>query len=424
MSNVYDLINNFVLTQQWELIYILLHTQCMSFHESQDYIAGKLSKQKGDFALISEAGKDVTLKFKDTKVNSRRSSRDSLRAVYSRGAKIKILDFNLKGDLDSQIKTLIRGLKKDPNFNGVLESPKYRKVSNRHDSKLNDFDGTILLNDAIDLAFQRGADKIDGAFTHGASNIRLVTSGGTDFEYDTSKLSMSMRAFVNGASATKVISSSNLEDFNYRQKIGEILDLAKQSVGPEKFKPGEYSLVLDPLAFSYIINEFGHAQKFLKRRVGKSVGSEGLTMYDVGNLRGGMGSASFDGYGHPTRATEIISSGVLKNVVHNPLNFVVPIGKRSRAKIISGIDKGLLITNFRNTKRTKGKLDLKSKDAAFVIDKGHVIGSVRQVKISDDMLKILSGFSDSSNTKERILNPAVPTAVELPTVRIDGLKVA
>jgi hypothetical protein len=36
----------------------------------------------------------------------------------------------------------------------------------------------------------------------------------------------------------------------------------------------------------------------------------------------------------------------------------------------------------------------------------------------------LSGFSDCSNTKERILNPNVPTAVELPTVRIDGLKVA
>ncbi|RZD31758.1 MAG: hypothetical protein CXT77_01645 [uncultured DHVE6 group euryarchaeote] len=396
----------------------------MAFHESQDYIAGKLSKQKGDFALISEVGKDVTLKFKDTKITSRRRSRDSLRAVFSRGDKIKTLDFNLRGDLDSQIKTLTMGLRKDSNFKGVLESPKYRKVSNRHDSKLNDFDGTILLNDAIDLAFQHGADNIGGTFTHGASNIRLVTSGGVDFDYDTSKLSMSMRAFVNDASATKVISSSNLGEFNYRQKIGEILELAKQSVGPEKFKHGEYSLILDPLAFSYIINEFGHAQKFLKRRVGKSVGSEGLTMYDVGNLRGGMGSAPFDGYGYPTRATEIISSGVLKNIVHNPLNFVVPIGKRSRAKIISGVDKGLLITNFRNAKRTNGKLALKSKDAAFVIDKGHIIGSVRQVKISDDMLKILSGFSDCSNTKERILNPNVPTAVELPTVRIDGLKLA
>jgi PmbA protein len=396
----------------------------MSFHETQDYIAGKLSKQKGDFALISEAGKDVVLKFKDTKVTSRRNSRDSLRAIYSRGSKIKILNFNLKGDLDAQIKALTKGLKKDPNFKGVLPSPKYRKVNNRHDSDLNDFDGTTLLNDAIDLAFQYGADKIEGAFTHGASNIRLVTSGGADFDFDLSKLSMSMRAFVNDASASKVISSSNLGDFNYRQKIGEVLDLAKQSVSPERFKPGEYSLVLDPLAFSYIINEFGHAHNFLKRRVGKAVGSEGLTMYDVGNLRGGMGSASFDSYGHPTRATEIISSGVLKTVVHNPLNFVVPIGKRSRAKIISSVDKGLLITNFRNAKRTKGKLDLKSKDAAFVIDKGHVIGSVRQVNLSDDMLKILSGFSDSSNTKERILNPNVPTAVELPTVRIDGLKVA
>ena len=129
---MFDLINNFVLTQQWELIYILLHTQCMSFHEAQDYISGKLSKQKGDFALISEAGKDVILKFKDTKVTSRRSSRDSLRAVFSRGEKVKILDFNLKGDLDAQIKKLTKGLKKDPHFKGVLESSKYRKIIDIH----------------------------------------------------------------------------------------------------------------------------------------------------------------------------------------------------------------------------------------------------------------------------------------------------
>ena len=421
---MFDLINKFVLTQRWELIYILLCSKVMSLHEVQDYVVGKLSKKSGDFVLISRSGKDAVLKFKDSKINSRNVSRDSLRAMFSKGPKVKIMDFNLRGDLDSQIKLLTKGLKKDPNFKELPTAPRYRKVSNRHDASLNDFDGNNILSDAIDLAFQRGADKIEGVFTHGSSNVRLVTSNGSDFDYDLSKLTMSMRAFVNDGSASKVISSSNLNDFNYRKKIGEILDLSKQSVGPEKLKAGEYSVVFDPLAFSYVVNEFGHARDFLKRRVGKSVGSEGLTMYDVGNLRGGMGSAPFDIYGHPTRATEIISSGVLKNVVHNPSNFVVPIGKRSRSKVISDVDKGILITNINKANTSRGKLTLKSKDAAFVIDKGHVIGSVKQVKISEDMLKILSGFSDSSNTKERILNPNVPTAVELPTVRIENLSVA
>ncbi|RZD31815.1 MAG: hypothetical protein CXT77_01485 [uncultured DHVE6 group euryarchaeote] len=393
----------------------------MSLHEAQDYIHSKLSKFSGDFVLISEQGKDSMFNFKDTKVNLKTSSKNMLTAAYSKGQKVKIVEFDLKKDLDSQIKLLTTRLRNDPNFKGFSTNSKYR-LNEIHDKNLANFNVNNILDDAIDLAFQHGAKKIGGKFNYQLSNVRLLNSNGIDYDYDSSKLSMGMRVFVNDNSASKVISSTTLKDFDYRKKVIETLALAKEAVFPEKIKPGKYSIILDPLAFSYVINELGDS-KFASKKMGKSVGSKHLTLYDVGNLRGGLGSAPFDKYGHPTRATEIISSGVLKNVSHDPNNFVVPIGKRSRQKLISEVNNGLLITNFSGAKLDGGKISLSSKDAIFLIKDGQIIGSGKPVKISEKLEKFMDGFTESSNSKERLFNPAVSTPVELPTAIIEGLKI-
>lgn len=393
----------------------------MSLHEAQDYVHSKLSKLSGDFVLISEAGNDSLFNFKDTKVTSRNCSRNFLTCAYSKRQKVKIVEFDLRKDLDSQIKLLTTRLKKDPAFKGFSTTSKYRS-NELHDKDLNNFNANNLLSDAIDLAFQHGAKKIGGKFNYRLSNVRLLNSAGVDYDYDSSKLSIAMRVFVNDTSASKVISSTTLKNFDYRKKVIETLALAKEAVFPEKIKSGEYSIILDPLAFSYVVNALGDST-FTSKKIGKSVGSEHLTMYDVGNLRGGLGSSPFDKHGYPTRATELISSGVLKNVSPEPRNFVVPIGKRSKQKLVSEVDKGLLITNFNGSKINRGKMSLRSKDAVFLIKNGQIIGSGKPIKMSEQLTKFMQGFSESSNSKERILNPKVSTAVELPTVRIDGLKI-
>ena len=205
----------------------------MSVHEAQDYINSKLSKLSGDFILISEVGKGAVMNFKDTKITSRNNSRNFLSAAYSKGKKFKMVDFDLRKDLDSQIKLLTTRLKTDPNFKGFPTISKYRS-NDLYDKKLNNYDGNSLLSDAIDLAFQHGADKIGGRFNHQSSNIRLLTSSGIDYDYDSSKLAMSLRAFSNDNSASKVISSTTLKDFDYRRKIVDVLALAKQAVSRSK----------------------------------------------------------------------------------------------------------------------------------------------------------------------------------------------
>jgi PmbA protein len=51
---------------------------------------------------------------------------------------------------------------------------------------------------------------------------------------------------------------------------------------------------------------------WLADRVGERIGNERVTLVDDGRLRGGLGSAPFDGEGTPTRETMVIEAGVLR----------------------------------------------------------------------------------------------------------------
>ena len=55
------------------------------------------------------------------------------------------------------------------------------------------------------------------------------------------------------------------------------------------------------------------ANSWLADRVGQRVGNERVTIVDDGRLRGGLGSAPFDGEGVPTRETVAIRGGVLES---------------------------------------------------------------------------------------------------------------
>jgi PmbA protein len=51
---------------------------------------------------------------------------------------------------------------------------------------------------------------------------------------------------------------------------------------------------------------------WLADRVGEQIGNERVTLVDDGRLRGGLGTAPFDGEGTPTRETVVVQGGVLR----------------------------------------------------------------------------------------------------------------
>ena len=95
---------------------------------------------------------------------------------------------------------------------------------------------------------------------------------------------------------------------------------AKERLKAIKPPAGLHTVILDPDASGLLAHEvMGHASEgdeivkrrsFLSRVVGKRVGSDLVTMYDDGTIRGAHGSIPVDSEGTPARKTKIIDRGV------------------------------------------------------------------------------------------------------------------
>src|ERR1700681_2898901 len=57
------------------------------------------------------------------------------------------------------------------------------------------------------------------------------------------------------------------------------------------------------------------SNSWLVDRIGDRIGNERVTLVDDGRLRGGLGSAPFDGEGTPTRETVVMDAGILRTYV-------------------------------------------------------------------------------------------------------------
>jgi PmbA protein len=208
------------------------------------------------------------------------------------------------------------------------------------------------------------------------------------------------------------------------------------------------------MSFANLVNEIGRSSSydnviggfsFLNNKLNKNVSSDIFSLYDVGNLNGGHASAPFDYEGRPSKPTEIIGSGIMKNYLTNtsqsikynlpatsnssilnvsPTNLVVPIGKKSNEKLIQKMDEGLIITNswyHRYQNYMTGDFSLLPRDAIFKVKEGKIIGSVKDVRISGNMIDVMKNIDDMSNKKESILNWESSIPSDVPAALIKNL---
>src|SRR5947209_15766120 len=111
---------------------------------------------------------------------------------------------------------------------------------------------------------------------------------------------------------------------------------------------------------------------FLAGKLGQKIAGDQVTVIDDGTMRGGFGTAPFDGEGVPTRRTVVIENGVLKSYLLNTYtakklglgttgnasrglagnpgvgggNFFLQPGPKSAEQIIRDVPDGLYVTEF------------------------------------------------------------------------------
>ena len=216
---------------------------------------------------------------------------------------------------------------------------------------------------------------------------------------------------------------------------------------------GDYPVVLEEYAVVDITDMLGYlgfsalavqeGRSFVEP--GRRIGSDLVTIVDDGGDPNGL-PMSFDYEGVAKQRVPLVEAGVCRNVVYDsqtaardgrastghglpapnpwgpfPLNAVMSAGTTPREELIGGLDRGLLVTRFHYTNVVHPKLAIvtgMTRDGTFLVERGEIVGPVRNLRFTQSYLDALAGVSAVSSSRKTI--KGFLGAAVVPAVRIDG----
>jgi PmbA protein len=317
--------------------------------------------------------------------------------------------------------------------------------------------------EAINAALAEGARRTSGTLVASEWERHVRTSAGAEGRDKGTRIEISIRAFVDDESSGQGIScATRLEEFSPKSAGQEAGRVASQARNPVPGTEGKYRVLFAPSIMANLLERTADSASaysidlglsFLADKIGKQVASEKLTLVDDGRLPGGMNSCSFDEEGYPTQRTTIINEGVLNTYLHSsyslskyggqltgnaffvggtwgiapvPLNVVVEPGEHQEEELIERVGDGLYLTNnwytrFQNYQT--GDFSSLCRDGTFEIRNGRITRSLKGLRISDSMPRILQSITALSKERRWIKWWEVTTPVYLPHVVVENVGV-
>jgi PmbA protein len=318
-----------------------------------------------------------------------------------------------------------------------------------------------MAEQAVKAARAEGARRSSGVLVTSEWERQVKTSVGAEGQDRGTDITLSVRAFVDDDSSGQGNScATRLEDFDPTLAGAEAGKIANQARNPVFGEEGKYRVLFGPAIMAEFLDrvaDFATAYSvdlglsFFTDRIGQKVASEKLTLVDDRRMPGGINSCSLDEEGYPTQRTTIIDHGTLKTYLHSSysvakyggaltgsafyvggtwgiapvaLNIVVEPGEYSQEKLLEQVGDGLYLTNnwytrFQNYQT--GDFSSICRDGAFEIKNGKVARSVKGLRISDNMPRILQSISALSKERRWIKWWEVPVPVYLPHMIVENV---
>jgi PmbA protein len=373
---------------------------------------------------------DITVEWNDCTTNVALARKKRLVAT-------EIHDFK---DVDASLKRLF-GLakvsKENPMFGGFAKG-NFSYTKSKADKKLQDLENmTDYVFEAIDAAKKEAGSKIDsgGILFTDFEDVYLASSEGPVGVDSRSAIELSIRAFSEReASGHGVECSSTLKDFEPARagsKAGQIAKLAKNPrIGDE----GVYDVIFDPLIFGSLLSVWGSmASAFnvmvrlsvFTDKLGKKVAPETVSLRD-NPAAYSPANRIFDDEGVPTKENVFIDKGILKTYLHNtstakmfktettgnaglvapnPWSIEMDNGSMSKDELFKEVKKGLYLTNTWYTRfqnYAKGDFSTIPRDGIFLIEKGEVKESLKDLRLSDNALTLLNNIAGVSKERQQV----------------------
>ncbi|MDV3244072.1 MAG: TldD/PmbA family protein [Nitrososphaerales archaeon] len=336
---------------------------------------------------------------------------------------------------------------------------RYRPSKQRFDRRIANVGSRLpeLAGAAIAASLDAGAQRSAGVIEASAVSFSILTSTGTRGADARTSITLNIRSFAdNDASGHGLSCSSTLSGFNPGEAGRRAGDAAKKTVKASAPEPGDYQVLLSPVVASNLIETVASAASafsvdagisYLAEKLDKRVAAESFGLTDHGSLEGALGGRSFDDEGMPTGSTRIIEGGTLKGYLHNlttakkwktqttgnaglvsphPWNLEVSPGNSSYDEMVREMKRGVILTSnwytrFKNYRT--GEFSTVPRDGAYLVENGAVVGALKGMRLSDDLLRMFSSVRLLSRDREWVEWWEVDTPTLCPWVLVDGARI-
>jgi len=365
-------------------------------------------------------------------------------AVGRRVMSTDLRDLDSKDSLTREIVALAKKAPPSKTYGGIAKG-KFKYRPGKIDKRIVELsDPSKYVLDAIEGAESAGANNIGGTFYVRHGRNAIASSGGACGSDESASVDLSVRAFVQPeASGHAVCCAAKLSDLDARgigEKAGEMGVRAKNPVQGEE---GKMDIIMEPLFLGSMTQSTSHMMSAMSveigasmyaKKIGKRVASNAITFVDDPTITS-TSRRSYDHEGVPTRRNVLIKDGVFKTYLHNtstakrfktkttasagpliptayamaaqPLPFhpVLTPGDWKLDEIIEDTKRGLYLNNtwytrFQNS--NTGEFSTIPRDAILRIENGEVVGSVKNIRISDNMMNLWKSVDALSKTAEEV----------------------
>src|SRR6266699_3828753 len=306
-----------------------------------------------------------------------------------------IKDLSRADEAVERLVKIAKGSQENSDYAGIAKGP-FKYVRTRPDPKVVALDeGGKYVEAAIGGALDEGAKECAGSFWKYEDEHCISTSNGAESHDHRASLYLSIRALVAlESSGHGIAAATKLSQF----------DPAKAG-----HKAGRIAA----------LSPYG-------KKIGKAVGSSQFTLYEDGSADS-IARKRFDAEGVPTRRNVLVNKGVLKTYLHNtttakkfktkttgnaglvspePHALFVKPGDWTKDEIFSEVKDGLWLTNTWYTRYQSyvtGDFSTIPRDGIFHIRKGEVVEAWKDVRLTDNILRMMKNIVALSNKPEQMM---------------------
>jgi len=350
---------------------------------------------------------------------------------------------------------------------GGIAQGRFRYGRSRIDAKLSSIENpSSYVNEAIAGAESEGANNVGGTFFIRRIQTGIASSGGALADDNRISADLSVRAFSQPEASGHAVSCTTHESRIKARATGERAGkLSVMAKDPVQGQAGKMDILIEPL----FLGVLGHSTtnmmtalwvdigfSMYAKKIGKQVASKAVTFVDDPTVDC-TSRRLFDHEGVPTRRNMIISRGVLKTYLHNtstakrfrtkttanagpivpslflaasqPVAFhpIVQSGDWTTGEMIEDTKNGLYMNNTWYTRYqnySTGEFSTIPRDAILKIENGEIIGAVKNIRVSDNLMSLWKSIDAISKSSEEVFwwDEASPPST-LPSVRVREMNI-